>query len=471
MKQKTQKTSALKTQVIKKIKERVERAKKSGVDMEVVKKQLITAIKQHNEKRTITLLEKIATHSDHKDLVAIMTQVEKAIVKNKVAFPKAFEVVQTMKPKWYVAPHEEVSIKNTVKVEGSVKTEVDAGYWTAFGAVLGVAMSGLFEFLNKYAQKTFRIMPAKEHYTTPQMVVIADPKTGRPVSLKDIGQGGGQTIVQVTGGKSSSSTGVGSGVDPVGLKNTSGTPVNPATQDTLSSVLTELQAINANTDALELKTDQVNLNVDGLETLVTDTNARIGEVSATPTANTVQDRLKSIKAVLDSLLTATDGLEANTTGLATQTTLASVLSAVDGIEALLTTLNGQTDGVEATLTTIAGYLDTVETKLQSLIDAGPSQILKATIDLTASGDILTPTAGQKLRVYAIKFSLSADMTSASFNFGADAAFEKYLNPKGGGLYGTNVTPNYIQGGTDEKLKLVLVGTGTVTINVDYKIVP
>ena len=135
---------------------------------------------------------------------------------------------------------------------------------------------------------------------------------------------------------------------------------------------------------------------------------------------------------------------------------------------MLTTLNGQTDNVEATLTTIAGYLDTVETKLQSLIDQGPSQILKMTIDLTGSGDILTPTAGQKLRIYAIKFSMSADMTSASFNFGASAAFEKYLNPKGGGLYGSNITPNYIEGGTDEKLKLTLVGTGTVTINVDYK---
>ena len=467
MKQKQLKTNVLKKQVITKIKERVERAKKSGVDMEVVKKQLITAIKQHNEKRTITLLEKIASHSDHKDIVAIMTQVEKAITKNKVAFPKAFEVVQTMKPKWYVAPHEEVSIKNTVKVEGSVKTEVDAGYWTAFGAVLGVAMSGLFEYLNKFAQKTFRVMPAKEHYTTPQMVVIADPKTGRPVSLKDIGQGGGQTIVQVTGGKSSSSGG-GTGVDPVGLKNTGGTPVNPATQDTLELLLAQLELIEANTDNLEITADTINLNTDQLEAEITETNTRIGEVSATPTANTVQDRLKSIKTVLDSILTATDSLEANTADIATQTTLASVLTAVDGLEALLTTLNGQTDNVEATLTTIAGYLDTVETKLQSLIDQGPSQILKMTIDLTGSGDILTPTAGQKLRIYAIKFSMSADMTSASFNFGASAAFEKYLNPKGGGLYGSNITPNYIEGGTDEKLKLTLVGTGTVTINVDYK---
>lgn len=375
MKQKQLKTNVLKKQVITKIKERVERAKKSGVDMEVVKKQLITAIKQHNEKRTITLLEKIASHSDHKDLVAIMTQVEKAITKNKVAFPKAFEVVQTMKPKWYVAPHEEVSIKNTVKVEGSVKTEVDAGYWTAFGAVLGVAMSGLFEYLNKFAQKTFRVMPAKEHYTTPQMVVIADPKTGRPVSLKDIGQGGGQTIVQVTGGKSSGGSSTG-GTDPVGLKDTGGTPVNPATEDTLALMLAQLQAIEANTDNLEITADTINLNT-----------------------------------------------------------------------------------------------DTLEAKLQSLIDQGPSQILKATIDLTGSGDILTPTAGQKLRVYAIKFSQSADMTSVAFNFGAVAAFEKYLNTKGGGLYGSNITPNYVQGATDEKLKLVLVGTGTVTINVDYKIVP
>lgn len=476
MKHQTPKTKELQNAVIAKVKQRLDAAKSGHkVDLVKLKKQLIASITANNEKKTIKLLGDIQKNVSNKDLVTVMKEVKAAVEANKFTFPKYIEIIQTARPKWYKDPAEEVKItgpievKNAVKIEGTVKTEADAGTWTALAAVLGVVMEGLFSYLNKFSQKVFRVMPSKEHYTTPQLVVLADPKTGRPVSLKDIGQGNGQTIVQVTGGKSSSGSSTG-GVDPVGLKNTSGTPVNPATQDTLALVLAQLEQIEANTDNLEITAETINLNTDQLEAKIDETNARIGEVGVTPTANTVQDRLKSIKTVLDSILAANDSLEANTTGLATQATLASVLTAVDGIETLLTTLNGQTDNVESTLTTIAGYLDTVETKLQSLIDAGPSQILKATIDLTASGDVLAPTSGQRLRVYAIKFSLSADMSSASFNFGANAAFEKYLNPKGGGLYGSNVAPNYIQGGVDEKLKLILSGTGTVTINIDYKIV-
>jgi hypothetical protein len=50
------------------------------------------------------------------------------------------------------------------------------------------------------------------------------------------------------------------------------------------------------------------------------------------------------KGVLDSILSAVDGLE----------------GFVDGIEALLTTLNGNVDGVEALLTTISGNVDGLE---------------------------------------------------------------------------------------------------------------
>lgn len=319
MKHQTPKTKELQDAVIAKVKQRLDDAKLGKkVDLVKLKKQLIASITANNEKKTIKLLGDIQKSVSNKDLVTVMKEVKASVEANKFTFPKYIEIIQTARPKWYKDPVETVKIngpielKNAVKIEGVVKTEADAGTWTALAAVLGVVMEGLFSFLNKFSQKVFRVMPSKEHYTTPQLVVLADSKTGRPVDLKDIGSNHEGKVVVVGQG----SRGGGSNVENV----------------------------------------------------------------------------------------------------------------------------------------------------------GPSEILKATIDLTASDIILAPTSGQKLRIYAIKFSLSADMSSASFNFGENAAFEKYLNPKVGGLYGTNVAPNYFQGGVDEELKLILSGTGTVTINIDYKIV-
>ena len=94
-------------------------------------------------------------------------------------------------------------------------------------------------------------------------------------------------------------------------------------------------------------------------------------------------------------------------------------------------------------------------------------ILKKTIALTESGTIHTPATGKKVRVYNLKFSLSADMTDVAMKFGSGSAFEKFLAPKSGGLYGTNLHPNYTDGAVNEALKCDITGTGTVQINLDY----
>lgn len=99
---------------------------------------------------------------------------------------------------------------------------------------------------------------------------------------------------------------------------------------------------------------------------------------------------------------------------------------------------------------------------------GSSITLGTTTALTGSGAVVTPAAGQKLRVTNIKFSLSADFTSVSFRWGAGGTdFEKYLAPKSGGLYGISLSGQYLEGGTDEELYAVLSGTGTVQFNVKY----
>lgn len=107
-----------------------------------------------------------------------------------------------------------------------------------------------------------------------------------------------------------------------------------------------------------------------------------------------------------------------------------------------------------------------EETLQELL-AGQG-VSKLTTSLSSSGTILTPGSGKKIRVYASRFSLTADATSVSFRFTSGGTdHEKYISPKTGGLYGANNHPNFIEGGVDEVLYCVISGTTTVQINIDY----
>ncbi len=107
-----------------------------------------------------------------------------------------------------------------------------------------------------------------------------------------------------------------------------------------------------------------------------------------------------------------------------------------------------------------------EESLQSLISG--QGVTKLSVSLAASGNVRVPASGKKIRVYASRFSLTADATSVSFRFTSGGTdHEKYVTPKTGGLYGANNHPNYIEGGVDEALYCVIAGTTTVQINIDY----
>ncbi len=107
-----------------------------------------------------------------------------------------------------------------------------------------------------------------------------------------------------------------------------------------------------------------------------------------------------------------------------------------------------------------------EETLASLISG--QGVTKLSTSLASSGNVLTPSSGKKIRVYANRFSLTADATSVSFRFTSGGTdHEKYVSPKTGGLYGANNHPNYIEGGVDEVLYCVISGTTTVQINIDY----
>lgn len=107
-----------------------------------------------------------------------------------------------------------------------------------------------------------------------------------------------------------------------------------------------------------------------------------------------------------------------------------------------------------------------EDTLSSLLSG--QGVNKLTTSLSSSGVVRTPASGKKIRVYASRFSLTADATSVSFRFTAGGGdHEKYVSPKTGGLYGANNHPNYIEGGVDQALYCVISGTTTVQINIDY----
>ncbi len=106
---------------------------------------------------------------------------------------------------------------------------------------------------------------------------------------------------------------------------------------------------------------------------------------------------------------------------------------------------------------------------ESLLSAVSGQsVSKLTTSLSASGDVLAPALGNKIRVYASRFSLTADAVSVSFRFSSGGTdHEKYVSPKAGGLYGANNHPNYIEGGVNQILYCDISGTTTVQINIDY----
>lgn len=123
---------------------------------------------------------------------------------------------------------------------------------------------------------------------------------------------------------------------------------------------------------------------------------------------------------------------------------------------------------------VVGIKDDSNTRINPATEETLSSLLvgngvtKLTINLSASGTVRTPASGKKIRVYACRFSLTADATSVSFRFTSGGTdYEKYVSPKAGGLYGSNNHPNYIEGGVNEVLYCNISGTTTVQINIDY----
>lgn len=168
---------------------------------------------------------------------------------------------------------------------------------------------------------------------------------------------------------------------------------------------------------------------------------RIGDVSATPTANTVLARLKTIADTLTTINGNVDGLEGFVDGLETLiTTLNGYVDGleghVDGIETLLTNLNGFVDGLEGQLTTLnskefatqttlaavlaavdglEGQLTALQTELNQKTEPADQQhvvIDSGTTVVTDGGGSIT-VDGQALEVTGTAAALNADLIAST----------------------------------------------------------
>jgi len=190
---------------------------------------------------------------------------------------------------------------------------------------------------------------------------------------------------------------------------------NIGTPFDFGALLTELQAINQNTDGLEVSVDNIDLNTDTLEintdgleglitatnTLITDTNTELASIVDVLQADCgtgdeqnvvvcgadfagMLTQLQAINANTDTLEVNTDTLE--TLLATTNTTLGTIDTAVDALLPELQAINANTDTLETLIGTTNTTLTTINTKLNEACGGNPINVNvcnpSGTIDLT-----------------------------------------------------------------------------------------
>lgn len=105
------------------------------------------------------------------------------------------------KPEWWQEPTKEMVITEMPQVE--IKNVVKSDN-TDVVIALGEFFTQMVSFFTRSLGKVFSVVLPKEHYLTPQFVMLVDPKTGKPLDPRDIGLGTMQNLsIQNAGGPSS----------------------------------------------------------------------------------------------------------------------------------------------------------------------------------------------------------------------------------------------------------------------------
>ncbi|MBR0871196.1 hypothetical protein JQ633_12565 [Bradyrhizobium tropiciagri] len=173
---------------------------------------------------------------------------------------------------------------------------------------------------------------------------------------------------------------------------------------------------------------------------IADLMALIGEVTPEPTANTMQDRLKTLADQLDVL----------------HTDNAALATYIDGLETLVGISNVKLDAVVAAL-------------------AGRSKSIKSVSgSLTADADIVTAVAGKRIKVIAYSL-ISSGTNSNPLIFKSNAATEIWRTrlqaPALNSLFGANLAveaPSWLFAtAAGEKLSIDVGNTDTVDYAISY----
>lgn len=216
----------------------------------------------------------------------------------------------------------------------------------------------------------------------------------------------------------------------------------------------------------ELSTGDISLDGSGLAT-----EAQIGEVQASPTANTVLDRLKTIAASLVTLHGDVDGLEGK--DYATQTTLAAVLAKLSADPATQTTLAAILAKQIAAPATEAKQ-DAANTKLDTLATLLGSGVttVRAKIDCASSGagNTIVAAAGASTKIYVVAYSLivTGDVSVQWFT-GTSASLSGAMSFKAGGGMSArgSIKEPLLETVANEALKLTLGSGVQVSGHVTY----
>lgn len=372
-------------------------------------------------------LGKLAT--DTKAIETKLADIIKAIQDKEVA--KQVEVINEVKvaePRWY-KPFDAATFGNKLIL----------GIKDAFRDVLkGVIVKVTSEY--------------------PLRVVLTN-SAGKPIDTKSLG-GGAAVVYGGGGGGGSSSTG-----GNVGVLNAADARINPATSEGLVDIKTAIEGISipapvgGATEANQTNGTQKTQIVDAGGEVATVTDGKLDTNALTDT----QLRATPVPMSASSLpLPSGAATAANQqTDALTDAELRATPVPVSG------TFYPATQPVSASELPLPAGAATEATLQNVLNKATGGAVLKKTVALGSSGTIHTPSAGKKVRLFSIKFSLSATMTDVAFNFGANPDFEKYLTPKAGGLYGWNTHPDYYEGAVNEALDCVINGAGTVQVNIEY----
>jgi len=166
------------------------------VDFNSLDKKFDTVLESLSRKMETQILTRVEPNVHVENLKEVMTEVlENVIDSNKKQIDlliksQSKEITAHLgkQPSWWKNAPDEVTIKNKEFIfSKSEKQRKEDMSFTQ--SMLTSFFSGLVDFFTKLQQKTYKASLPLEHYTTPQQVILLDPRTMKPLDPKDIGEG------------------------------------------------------------------------------------------------------------------------------------------------------------------------------------------------------------------------------------------------------------------------------------------